>query len=98
MGGVVQGCFHPTNLEASNDKPQRMTLDLCYMTPKPERDKVALCKFYEWVEVHAGEVLMVHAKHVPALQNQGLMVTDRPKVYKTQEEARRGLGANRVVK
>jgi len=95
---VVQGCFHLTNLDARQDKPQRMTLDLCYMTPEPERAKVALCKFYEWVEVHAGEVLLVHKRHVPALQNQGLVVTDRPKVYKTQEAARRGVGSNRVVK
>lgn len=90
--------YYRTNLEAIPDKSQRSTLDLIYMTPKPGRAKVALCKFSEWVEVHEGEVLMVHRKHVPALTNQGLVVTDRPKVYKTKAEAVRGVGSNRVVK
>lgn len=60
---------------------------LIYVTPVEGRRLVALQLQGDWIEVHNGEILLIHRYYLWELENCGMQVAEGEKVYATPEEA-----------
>lgn len=56
-----------------------------WVTPSGN-NKIALCRFKEWVIVYPNEFLFIHKDHLEELIAYGFIEVERPIYYKTEEE------------